>query len=174
MTQSKIIKNKEMKMKKLIGIYLLIGVILTPLIYSNNAQGYRAGVSDSYRWGQALGGSFYWPSYLFSIEPEVNSNSLETFEKSIIDIIKYRNDKLFTGQRSNSHALMVLSSIGNCLISEGAISNNQDSIYKEIFNPKRNDKQTEEIRNKVMNMMNGYDFSDIVEEGAKCLDNISK
>ena len=161
-------------MKKLIGIYLLIGVMLTPLIYSNNAQGYRNVVSNSYGWGQALGGSLYWPSYLFSIEPEVNSDSLETFEKSIVDIIKYRNEKLFTGKRSNSHAIIVLSSIGNCLISEGAISNNKDSIYKEIFNSKRNDKQVEKIRNKVMNMMDGYDFSDIVEKGVECSESVTK
>lgn len=160
--------------KQLFALYTIIGIILTPLIYSNNAEGYRPANSSAYQWGKALGGAIYWPSYLFSIEPEVDSESLESFQKSVIDIVNYRNDKLFTGKRSDNNASMIFASISNCLALEGADKKNILSLYNEIFTENTKSKEIERIRSSVMQKMDGYDFADIVETGAECGDNLDK
>jgi hypothetical protein len=160
-------------MKQIIGLYLFIGLCFTPLIYSNNAYGYRDTESKSYAWGQALGASLlYWPSYLFSIEPELDANSIKSFTKSVEDVIQYRNDKLFTGKRSSSHGLMVLTAIGYCILSENAFNNSRIS-YKKIFN--NNDGQDfTKIQNKIMVIFDGDDFSDIIAQGVDCFSSMSK
>ena len=149
-------------MKQLFAIYTIVGLILTPFIYSNNATGYRDG-STAYNWGKALGGALYWPSYLFSIEPEVDSASTDSFQKSIIDIIEYRNNKLFTGSRNRSHGDMVFGAIDSCLAIELANTN-----YKEIFSENTESKEIDRIRSAIMNKMDGDDFADIIKAGEKC------
>lgn len=161
-------------MKKLFAIYTIIGILCIPFIYYNNAEGYRPAPSNARQWGSAMGGAFYWPSYIFSIEPEVDSESLESFQKSIIDIINYRNDKLFTGKRSDSYGDMIFTAIGNCLALEGANKENILSLYKNIFTENIRDKEIERIRSAVMEKMDGYDFSDIVETGAECGNDLNK
>ena len=101
-------------MKQIIALYIAIGVLLSPFIYSNNAYSYKP-EGTAKKIGYSLGNSFYWPSYLFSIEPEVDSQSVDSFQKSIIDMIKWRAEKLYTGGRSNLDGEMVFLSISNCL-----------------------------------------------------------
>lgn len=149
-------------MKQLFVIYTIVGLILTPFIYSNNAAGYRDG-STARNWGAALGGALYWPSYLFSIEPEIDSASIDSFQKSIIDIVEYRNNKLFTGSRSRSHGDMVFGAIDSCLAIELANTN-----YKEIFSANTESKEIDRIRSAIMNKMDGDDFADIIKAGEKC------
>lgn len=161
-------------MKQLFAIYTIIGIILAPFIYQNNAEGYRPAGSSAYQWGKALGGALYWPSYLFSIEPKVDSKSLESFQNSIIDMVNYRNDKLFTGKRSDSHASMIFTAIGNCLAREGADKSHILSLYNEIFAGDTKGKEIERIRTSVMKKMDGYDFADIVKTGAECGDGLDK
>lgn len=79
------------------GIYLLVGVLFVPWVYWNNANGYRpAGTAAGI--GAAMTGSlFFWPSYLFSIEPEIDGDSREEFAESFERVLTYRNTKLFAG-----------------------------------------------------------------------------
>lgn len=162
-------------MKQLFALYTIIGLILTPFIYSNNAQGYRSEKSSAYGWGKALGGAFYWPSYLFSIEPEADGESLELFEKSIIDIVNYRNDKLFTGQRNSQHGYMVFTAISNCMGLEYVGKESIPSLYEKIVSGNMIDKaEAERIAKINMEKMDGYDFADIIETGAECEEELQK
>jgi hypothetical protein len=161
--------------KQLFALYTIIGLILTPFIYSNNAQGYRSEKSSAYGWGKALGGAFYWPSYLFSIEPEADGESLESFEKSIIDIVNYRNDKLFTGARSSTHGYMVFKAISSCMGLEYIGKEDISSLYEKIVAGNIIDKtEAERIAKITMEKMDGYDFSDIIEAGAECEEELQK
>lgn len=154
-------------MKKILAIYVLIMLCFTPLIYQNNAHDYRPGSSGT-RWGSAFGQSFYWPSYAFSAEPEADADSAESFQQSMIDIINYRNEKMFTGQRNRSHEQMISRALGNCLALAGADKDHILKLYKEMFSVNQAGKEIERIRLTVMEQMDGYDFADIIEAGAEC------
>ncbi len=161
-------------MKQLIALYIAIGVFFSPFIYSNNAYSYKP-ESTAKKIGYSLGNSFYWPSYLFSIEPEVDSESIDSFQKSIIDMIKWRGDKLYTGGRSNLNGEMVFLSISNCLAVEGLKDNNIASLYSKVFTENlESNQEIEKMRDDVMSKMDGYDFSDIIEAGAECNEELSK
>jgi hypothetical protein len=151
-------------MLKIFKYYTIIGLTLAPFIYFNNAWQYRENIAGGI--GGALGGAFYWPSYFFSIEPRLDGESVDSFEKSIMALIDYRNDKLFTGKRSPTHARMVVTAIGNCLAVEGK-KNNTSFIYDQMFSDDK-DLRIEKIRATVIQKMDGYDFSDIIDAGAKC------
>ncbi len=153
--------------KKIIAIYLFIGVLCSPLIYSNCALSYIP-ISNASKYGMAFGSSFYWPSYIFSIEPEVNGESIESFEKSVIDIVLYRQDKLYSDNRYAS--TMLFNAIGYCLVDSGLKqSNDFYSLFKDIFKNNINaSKDLEKIRDKVINMFDGSDYADIVELGDSC------
>lgn len=155
-------------MKKLFAVYTIIGLLCVPFIYFNNAEGYKPAPNKLYQWGRALGQGLYWPSYVFSIEPEVDSESVDSFQRSIIDIVAYRNDKLFTGKRSGNHEYMVIMAIGNCLALEGANKNSILNLYQELFEGNAKGKEVGRIRSAVMEKMDGYDFADIVEAGEEC------
>ncbi len=155
-------------MTKIFVIYITIGLFLSPLIYSNNAEEYRDTRSTGYGWGKAIGSSLYWPSYLFSIEPEVNGDSLESFQKSIIEILNYRKHKLFTGNRSQEDGAMIIRAIGNCLALEGLGSKDLPLLYERTFVEGKSSKELDRIRNNIMKKMDGHDFSEVIEEGAKC------
>lgn len=161
-------------MKKLFAIYTIIGLLCVPFIFFNNAEGYRPAPSKIYQWSKATGGALYWPSYVFSIEPEVDSESVDSFQNSIIDIVNYRNDKFFTGKRNDSHGYMIFTAISDCLALEGADKDHILSLYKDIFSGNTNDKEIERIRSAVMKKMDGYDFADIVEAGAECGEDLEK
>jgi hypothetical protein len=77
-------------MLKFFSFYTIVGLILTPFIYFNNAMQYREEIHTGI--GGALGGAFYWPSYFFSIEPTLDGASVDSFENSIMAVIDYRND----------------------------------------------------------------------------------
>lgn len=159
-------------MKKLFAVYAIIGLICVPFIYFNNAEGYKPASGKMHQWGRALGQALYWPSYVFSIEPEVDSESVNSFQKSIIEIVAYRNDKLFTGKRSGHHEHMVLTALGNCLALEGADKNSILNLYQELFEGNTEGKEVERIRSAIMEKMDGYDFADIVEAGEECGENL--
>lgn len=152
-------------MKKLIVAYLAIGAILTPFIYSNNANAYRPGTAGT-KVGLAMAGGLYWPPYLFSVEPEVDGESFASFNKSLVDIVNFRNDKLFTGTRTAEHGNMVMKAIGNCAALEGAGS--LHDAYNMIADDSLNDEGIEKIRSTLMEKMDGYDFSEIIKYGEEC------
>lgn len=161
-------------MKQLFLIYTIIGLLCIPFIYSNNAEGYRSAPSKAYQWGRAAGGAFYWPSYVFSIEPEVDSESLDSFQKSILDIINYRDDKLFTGRHKDSNGYMIITAVGSCLALEGLERNNIPTLYKEIFSGEAISEEMERIRSVVMKKMDGHDFADIIKAGEECSEDLEK
>ncbi len=155
-------------MKKIFIVYTIIGLILTPFIYANNAQEYRFGDSPS-KWGQALGGAFWWPSYLFSIEPEVDGESLDSFNKSLVDIVKYRNEKMFTGKRSNEHAFLVIQAMGACMGLDHVGNEGIAGLYESVFSGKMLDEaESLRLQKLIMKKMDGLDFSGIVKEGEEC------
>jgi len=153
--------KEENDMKKIVGIYIVIGLFLAPFAYSNNAEGYRDSNSNSYKVGRGIASTLFWPSYLFSIEPEVKSDSLEMFQQSIGEILTYRNDKLFTGRRSIEDSQMVMKALETCLASEGV--NAENLFEKGVVS-----KELDRARNNIMERMDGYDFLDIIEEGEEC------
>ena len=122
-------------MKKIFAIYTLIGILCAPFIYSNNALAYKYkqyGISSP--WGYAFGNSFYWPSYVFSIEPEIDGDTEESFEKSVLKVMKYRKDKLFTGDGIKD-IYLIGNSISSCSL-ENYLSNSKnknDLLYKKII-----------------------------------------
>jgi hypothetical protein len=144
--------------------YTGIGLILAPFVYFNNAYQYREDIAGGI--GYALGGAFYWPSYLFSVEPTLNSDSVDSFEKSIATIIDYRNNKLFSGNIRQSHSNMVVTAIGNCLALEGK-KNNSTFIYDQLLSDDENP-EIKKVRSAIMEQMDGYDFADIINAGVKC------
>ena len=158
-------------MKLILVIYAVLGLIFTPLIYSNNANEYRSGTTGM-KIGLALAGGLYWPSYLFSLEPEVDGKSFENFEASLLNIVEYRNDKLFTGTRTPEHGKMVLTAIGSCAALEGA--GNFEDAYKMVFTKEVSSDDVKRIRAALMNRMDGHDFLDVVKEGRKCQDELLK
>ena len=61
---------------------------------------------------------------------------------------------------------MVVTAIGNCLAVEGK-KNNTSFIYDQMFSDDK-DLEIEKIRATVIQKMDGYDFSDIIDAGVKC------
>lgn len=157
-------------MKAIISIYILIGIILSPFIYRNDAIGYMQGVSTGTKYGMAIGESIYWPSFLFSIEPTIDSKDVNTFQNSIIEIIEYRNNKLFTGKRTYYYANIVSQSIDICLAvaAKVAVTSDTSSLLRFVMNANSSDKEIIEIRKILMDRFDGFDFADIVAEGEKC------
>lgn len=151
-------------MLKFFIYYTIIGLIISPFIYFNNSYQYRENLAIGI--GSALGGAFYWPSYLLSVEPTLDGESVTSFEKSIMEIINYRNDKLFTGKRSSAHSRMIATAIGNCLAVEGK-KNNISFTYDQMFSDDK-DIGIEKSRATILQKMDGYDFSDIIDAGAQC------
>ncbi|MFY4810759.1 hypothetical protein [Aliarcobacter butzleri] len=116
----------------------------------------------------AFGSSIYWPSYIFSIEPEVDGESLESFEKSVNDIMLYRKNKLFADDRY--YPTMIFNAIGYCVIDSG-LGKNGDvyDLYKTIFRKDNSaNKQLETIRSKIIDMFDGSDYADIIKIGEDC------
>ncbi len=107
-------------MKELFVIYTVIGLILVPFIHSNNSMEHRLYRGNSNQWAESFGHAFWWPSYLFSIEPEIDGDSEEAFGKSFSEIVKYRNEKLYTGagQHLNEELQMMSESLSLCFIKE--------------------------------------------------------
>lgn len=152
-------------MKKIFLIYTIIGLIITPFIYSNSAIGYRPG-STGTKIGVALAGGFYWPSYLFSTELKSNGKSFEEFEQSLIDILRHRDEKLFSKMLASEDGNMLMAAIGSCVTSD--YSENVLETYNKIFSKNFTNEEVDKIRLNLMNRMNEKTFSEIIEEGEKC------
>ncbi|MEG0939742.1 MAG: hypothetical protein RSE32_15315 [Comamonas sp.] len=161
-------------MKQIVGIYLLIGALLTPLIYSNNGGKYVHG--GAYGWGQALGASVaFWPSYVFSWEPEIDGDSDESFSKSIVKMMEWRRDKLFSTK--NRHSEIMLSAIGMCIILDGNIkekSNGFSEFYRRYFNNNDMTNEVISLRKKIRDRFDGMDYKDVLDEGYDCIDDLKK
>ena len=159
--------------KYVIGIYLLIGILIAPFMRSNDLVAYR-GFDKSNSIGRTLASVPFWPSYLFSIEPELNASNSDSFITSITDVLKFREDKLFTGGGKSKHYQnfsLVYEALGACVAAEGASINMSDTaIVKAFFDKGANDFDLLEVRGKVMKRFDGHDFSDIYHEGEKCRD----
>ncbi len=156
--------------KAIIGIYIFIGILFAPLVYSNNGGGHI--FHGGYGIGQNIGTSIaYWPSYVFAWEPEVNGNSDEEFAQSISDMLQWRRDKFFAPKRA-PYTDALLSSIGACILYETSGSARRDisALYKELFN--NEEKMTphlDKIRASTRDRFDGMDFKDVLDEGESCL-----
>ena len=152
--------------KKIIGVQILIMLCFTPFIYSNNAEAYRYKANAGMEWGHAFGSSFWWPSYLFSVEPEVDGSSVESFEASMIEILKFRKDKFFAGNRGDKDAQLMYLALGSCLTKAG-FDTAVESINSYLFSEEL-DEELSVIRQEIMDKMDGYDFGSILKEGYEC------
>lgn len=157
---------------KVIGGYLLIGLMFVPLVYWNSANGYRS-QGTAYNVGQALsGGVLFWPSYLFSIEPEIDGDSVEDFGKSFQEVLEYRNTKWFAGgsdsnRRSENRRIMEKSLVACTLAFDaekriidengawGSVQSGTEPYFKAL-------------EEKVMNHFDGEDFAGLTQKGLQC------
>ena len=155
-------------MKIIIGIYFLIGALFSPLIYSNN--GGRFVYSGAYGIGQVLGASLiYWPSYVFAWEPEIDGDSDELFSESIVNMIQWRREKLFSTRAP--HEVIMLSSIGICMLLDSGIkkeNNDIYSMYRKFFNDDQSNTNTNNLRKKTRKRFDGMVYKDVLEEGNDC------
>lgn len=151
--------------KKIIGIQVLIMLCFTPFIYSNSAEAYRYEASER-GWGQAFGSSFWWPSYLFSIEPVVDGSSVESFDASLVEILNFRRDKFFAGNRGDKDGQLMYLALGSCLTKAG-FDIDAESIKSYLFSEEL-DGELSAIRQEVMDKMDGHDFGSILKDGYEC------
>ena len=162
-----------MAIGKAIGGYLLVGLLCVPFVYSNNANGYRSD-GTARNVGQALsGGLLFWPSYLFSIEPEIDGDSVEDFGNSFRDMLEYRNTKWFAGGsdsgRRSENRRMMEKSLAACVLAFdtdkriidekgawGSVQSGTEPYYKAL-------------EKKVMDHFDDEDFAGFVAKGLKCV-----
>ncbi len=164
-------------MKQLFYIYTFIGILLSPFIYINNAGSYFYSNDYATGIGRSLGGAFYWPSYLFSIEPTLDGSSYENFSKSMESIIDYRRNKFFSQGKvfETNGGLLFVSLFSLCVVSKDPIIKDAENVYsdstiKKLKIANNNSLDLESIINSdsfkaTLEGMDGYDFSDIVSCG---------
>ena len=162
-----------MAIGKLIGSYLVAGMVFVPFVYWNNANGYRS-QGAAYNVGQALtGGIFFWPSYLFSLEPEIDGDSVEDFGKSFRAMLEYRNSKWFAGSsdsgRRSENRRMMEKSLAACVLAFdtdkriidekgawGSVQSGTEPYFKAL-------------EKKVLNHFDGEDFAGFAKKGMECV-----
>lgn len=145
----------------LIAVYLFTALIFTPFIYSNNGTKYF--YTTAYGLGNAFGSSLYWPSYLFSWEPEIDGDNEQVFASSLNEIMIWRENKSFTIKRVNGVAM--LNAIGYCLLEESKINIPISQLFSGESN---NAPELIEAKQRVMDRFDGMDFKDILDEGQDC------
>lgn len=163
-----------MRIGKLFGIYLLIGVLFVPLVYWNNANGYRS-QGTAHNVGQAVtGGVLFWPSYLFSIEPEIDGDSVEDFNKSLRAVLEYRDTKWFAGgsgnsnRRSENRHLMQRALLA-CTLALDTEKQIKDEAAAVARMQSSSDPYFKALEKKVLNHLDGADFAGLAKKGLKCL-----
>ena len=162
-----------MAIGKAIGGYLLVGLLCVPFVYWNSANGYRTDGTGR-NVGQALsGGLLFWPSYLFSIEPEIDGDSIEGFGKSYREVLDYRDTKWFAGgsdrSRKSENRHMMDSALTACILmldtdkriidekgAWGSVQSGTEPYYKAL-------------EKKVMDHFDDEDFAGFVAKGLKCV-----
>lgn len=156
--------------KAIIGIYIFIGALFAPLVYSNNGGDHI--FRGAYGIGQNVGVSIaYWPSYVFAWEPEVNGDSDEKFSQSISEMLQWRRDKWFSPTGA-PYADALLSSIGACILYEASDSVGGDvsAVYRDLFSKRGAiTPDLEKIRASTRSRFDGMDFKDVLDEGKYCL-----
>lgn len=163
-----------MRFGKLIGIYMLIGLLFVPLVYWNSANGYRS-EGTAHNVGQAItGGVFFWPSYLFSIEPEIDGDSVEDFAKSFRAVLEYRNTKWFAGgsgnsSRRNENRHIMERALLACTLALDTKKQIKDEANAVARMQSSSDPYFNALEKKVMKHLDGEDFAGLAKEGLKCL-----
>ena len=152
----------------LLAIHVFIGLLVSPFIHSNNANQYR----DN-GWARAISSSsLYWPSYVFTTEPVIDSTSLKTFRYSSFDLLTYRSERAFTGPPSKDHEKMFVKSLSYCMARESA---NKDFVFNLLEDVTSGGEKSEEIqrtRKIIIDKMDGFTFSDVIEAGHECNENL--
>ena len=141
-------------------------VVFTPFIYSNNGNKYF--YTTAYGIGHAFGSSLYWPSYLFSWEPEVDGEDEQTFISSLNEIVIWRQSKSFTIKGVSGVAM--LNAIGNCLLEESKMNVPIQQLFSVESN---NSPELVEAKKRVMDRFDGLDFKDVLDEGQDCKESMA-
>lgn len=158
--------------------YILVGIFVFPFSYSNDggARVYQSVYSKSHMFGRSL---VAWPSYIFAWEPEVNGNSEKEFKESISKMLIWRNDKWFSSSKG-SHVSAFGAAIGFCILSEGNEGYKGESMHPNVVNSNMLDKyrytfgdgNNAILKAKVIKMLDGMDFKDVIDEGEECKEKI--
>lgn len=158
-----------MRFGKWIEGYLLVGVLFIPLVYWNNANGYRAAGTSAGIGAAFTGAVFFWPSYLFSIEPELDGDSREEFADSFREVLEYRNSKWFAGagNKKYENLAMMTTALGACIM---LFDTEHRFLKGDAWNQLKGsqDPYMKAIEKKVLDQFDGEDFSGMVKEGYKC------
>lgn len=160
---------------KAIRWYLLIGVVLMPLIYWNNANGSRdAGKAETF--GMTVTTSLlFWPSYLFSIEPEIDGDSATEFDQSIRKMLDYRNNKWFAGSARQGAASENFSMVNRALAYCAVVFDKRGRLHElNGWNSLRHnldDPYFKSLHEKLMDHFDGQDFAGVIKRGNRCLKN---
>ncbi|THT95314.1 hypothetical protein E9531_17275 [Lampropedia puyangensis] len=160
-------------MKRFIVGYLLIGVLLMPFIYWNNANGSRPAPATSLFGATLTASLLFWPSYLFSIEPELDGDSDEAFADSIQELVTYRRTKWFAGSSSSSRRSESIGMIGNALNACMRLFDKEKRVdftdpMQLMRSTTNSDPYFKNLRRQVREHLDGEDFSGLVAEGNKC------
>lgn len=161
-----------MAIGKVIGGYLLVGLLCVPLVYWNSANGYRSG-ETARNVGQALsGGLLFWPSYVFSIEPEIDGDSIEGFGKSYREVLDYRNTKWFAGgsdrSRKSENRHMMDSALTACILMLDTERRIPKGVDVWAWMSSSTDPYVRAVQKKVIDKFDGEDFSGINSVGREC------
>ena len=162
-----------MAIGKAIGGYLLVGLLCVPLVYWNSANGYRSG-GTARNVGQALsGGLLFWPSYVFSIEPEIDGDSVEGFGKSFLEVLEYRNSKWFAGGsdsgRRSENRRMMEKSLASCVLAFDTDKRIIDEKGAWGSVQRGTEPYFKALEKKVMDHFDDEDFAGFVEKGMQCV-----
>lgn len=156
--------------KYIVGIYLLIGIVLAPLMRSNDLMAYR-GHDKYHSIGESLPAVLFWPSYVFSIEPEIDAGP-DSFDQSLLKVLKFRDEKMFSSfgrGKSYENLVLVYDALGACFLAEGAAINKiSPEIIQKILKGSAQDFEMMQIKFKVEKRFDKHDFADIYHEGQKC------
>ena len=152
----------------LLLIHVLIGLIISPFIHSNNANEYRPE-----GWQRTFTGSLlWWPSYIFTTEPILDTTSFETFRFSTADLLEYRSERAFTGVPTKENELMFRKSFQYCMTRESVDKDTVINLLDDITSGGEKNEEIMRINLIVMKKMNGYTFSEVIEAGQKCNENL--
>lgn len=140
-------------------------------VYWNSANGYRSG-GTARNVGQALsGGLLFWPSYMFSIEPEIDGDSIEGFGKSYREVLDYRDTKWFAGgsdrSRKSENRHMMDSALTACILMLDIERRIPKGVDVWDWMSRSTDPYVRAVQKKVMDKFDGEDFSGIKQRGAR-------
>ena len=167
--------------KIIIGIWLLGAIFFTPFHYYSGAYDIRPDMQTNYGKGKVFGEAMRWPFYLFMSDLTTGESSIDgtdekTFNQSLILIANER-----TEWGDKNAGLVLIDSLGQCVLREFYLNKTIDkpldskdlheitnALYTLQDSELVDENTLQVVRKKIMEEFDGYDFSDIINEGVDC------